>query len=168
MSCPSQPESANDLFSALGGRVQAARTGRVRHAKAPAPQNASARPLRTRRSGTLAGCRTLAHAVVLNRSDGLSLRSAIALRNLEFDSLTFFKRAVAVRLNSREVDENVPTTVDRDKAVALIRVEPFDGALSHEQQLPNFCSGLGSRPCYAKPVDRGTGWTCCATSACRS
>lgn len=37
-----------------------------------------------------------------------------------------------------------------------------------KQQLPNFCSGFGSRPCYAKPVDRGTGLTCCASSACRS
>src|ERR1022692_1956508 len=95
----------------------------------------------------------------LNHSDSLGLRSAVALCNLEFDPLTFFKRPVAVRLNCREVDEDVPTTVDRDEAVALIRVEPFDGALSHEQQLPNFCSGFGSRPCYAKPVDRGTGLT---------
>jgi hypothetical protein len=29
------------------------------------------------------------------------------------------------------VDEDIPTTVDRDEAVALVRVEPFDGALSH-------------------------------------
>src|SRR6266487_5249498 len=122
-------------------------------------------PAARSRPGTLPGA---GPAAELHCADCFSLRPAVALRNLEFDPLAFLKRAVAVRLNCREVDEYVPTTVDRDEAVALIRVEPFDGALSHEQQLPNFCSGLGSRPCYAKPVDRGTGWTCCASSACRS
>src|SRR6516165_10831068 len=49
------------------------------------------------------------------------------------------------------MDENVLATVDGDKAVALVRVEPLDGALSHSKQLPNCCSGLEPRPC-----NRGT------------
>src|SRR6266699_2700313 len=122
-------------------------------------------PAARSRPGTLPGAGLGAE---LHCADCFSLRPAVALRNLEFDPLAFLKRAVAVRLNCREVDEYVPTTVDRDEAVELILAEPFDSALSHEQQLPTLCSGLGSRPCYAKPVDRGTGWTCCASSACRS
>src|SRR5262249_19042157 len=108
------------------------------------------------------------YSAELDRTDCLGLRAAIALSNLEFDALAFFKRAVAVRLNCREVDEDVSTTVDRDEAVALIRVEPFDGALSHEQQPPTFGSGSGPRPCSANPVDRVTGLTAGATSPCRS
>jgi len=71
-----------------------------------------------------------------HRADCLGLRTTVTLRNLEFDTLAFLKRPVTVRLNCREVDEDVPTTVDRDEAVALIRVEPFDGALSHETTTP--------------------------------
>src|SRR5579859_7433805 len=135
MSCHSQPESANDLFSTLGVRVQAEGPPGMRwHTRATAPG--------TRRPGTRSRVPGLPRGPAeLHRSDGLGLRSAVALRNLELDALTFFERAVAVRLNSREVDEDVPTTVDRDEAVALIRVEPFDGALSHVQQLPNSCPG---------------------------
>ena len=71
-----------------------------------------------------------------HRAYSLGLRTTVTLRNLEFDTLAFLKRTVPVRLNCREVDEDVPTTVDRDEAVALIRVEPFDGALSHETTTP--------------------------------
>src|SRR5262249_57740844 len=76
------------------------------------------------------------------RADCLGLRTSVTLRNLEFDTLAFLKRPVTVRLNCREVDEDVPTTVDRDEAVALIRVEPFDGALSHETTTPKLSLGL--------------------------
>jgi hypothetical protein len=34
------------------------------------------------------------------------------------------------------VHEHVPATVDRDEAVALVRVEPLDGALSHYPTTP--------------------------------
>src|SRR5580693_5014117 len=69
--------------------------------------------------------------------DCLRLRAAIALRDLELDPLPFFKGAVAIHLDGGEVHKHVPATVDRDEAVALVRVEPLDGALSHSQQLPN-------------------------------
>src|SRR5262249_45827244 len=141
VSCHSHPESANDLFSTLGLRVQAdgrALGGDSGHAKARRPAALEPGPPR--------------YSAKLDRADCLSLRPTVALSNLEFDPLALLKRPVAVRLNSREVDEDVSTTVDRDEAVALIRVEPFDGALSHEQQLPNFCSGFGSRPCLRNPL----------------
>jgi hypothetical protein len=48
------------------------------------------------------------------------------------------------------VDEDVPTTVDRDEAIALVRVEPFDGALSHTN---NSLTLLGLR---VPPLLRGT------------
>src|ERR1700729_2280477 len=100
-------------------------------------------------------------------SDGLSLRTPVALRDVKLDPLTLFEGAVAIRLDSREVNEYVPTTVDRDEAGALVRVEPFDGALSHSQQLPT-CTGCGFRPCLAEPGDRGTVLASSASSACRS
>src|ERR1017187_1072458 len=103
-----------------------------------------------------------------HHAGGFRLRSAIALRDLEFDPLSLLEGAVAIRLDSREVDEHVPTTVDRDEAVALVRVEPFDGALSHYQQLPNSARAYGFRPCNTEPVDRGAGRTPPAGRACRT
>src|SRR5216683_1886489 len=149
--CHSHPESANALFSTLGVRVQTERA-------------LTGHPAGCRRPGPLAGNRALRHAFGdLHRADCLGLRPAIALRDLEFDPLAFFEAAVAIRLDGREVDEDVPTTVDRDEAVALVRVEPFDGALSHYQQLPNSARASGSALVIAEPVDRGTGLTCCAS-----
>src|SRR5882757_5993752 len=86
---------------------------------------------------------------VLHGPDGVCLRSAIALRDLEFHPLSLFQGAVPIRLDSREMDEHVPTVVDRDKAVALVRVEPLDGALSHPNNSLTFARAAGSRPCYA-------------------
>src|SRR5215467_5869590 len=103
-----------------------------------------------------------------DRANRLCLRPAIALCDVELDPLALFEGAVAIRLDGREVDEYVPTTVDRDEAVALVRVEPFDGALSHYQQLPNSARASGSALATAEPVDRGAGQTCCASRACRS
>src|ERR1700758_5039103 len=92
-------------------------------------------------------------AARLNSPHGLGLRAAVALRDLEFDPLAFFKAAVTIRLDSRKVNEDVPTTVDRDEAVALVRVEPFDGALSHTNNSLTLL-GLWVPPLLAKPVDR--------------
>src|SRR5215469_98941 len=68
------------------------------------------------------------------RSDGADrrcLRAAVAVLDVEFDPLPLFEAAVAIHLDSGEVHEHIPATVDRDEAVALVRVEPLDGALSH-------------------------------------
>src|SRR6202034_367032 len=81
----------------------------------------------------------------------LGLLSPVALRDLELNPLALFEAAVPVRLDRGEMDEEVLATVDGDKAVALVRVEPLDGALSHSKQLPNCCSGFEPRPC-----NRGT------------
>src|ERR1700723_54047 len=78
--------------------------------------------------------------------DLVGLRAPVALRDLELDPLTLFEGAVTIRLDSREVDEDVLATVDGDKAVSLVRVEPLDGALSHSKQLPILRSGLEPRP----------------------
>src|SRR6185369_8333514 len=64
-----------------------------------------------------------------DESDLLSLRALLALRDLELDALSVFQRLVAVHLDRGEVDENVLSAVDRDEAIALLAVEPLDGAL---------------------------------------
>src|ERR1700759_2147137 len=68
----------------------------------------------------------------------VSLRAPVALRDLELHPLALFEGAVAIRLDRREMDENVLTTVYGNEPVSLVRVEPLDGALSHSKQLPNF------------------------------
>src|SRR5689334_2557411 len=63
--------------------------------------------------------------------DHVRLRALLTLRDLEVDPLPLFQGAVTVHLDRAVVDENIRTTVDRDEAVPLLRVEPLDGALSH-------------------------------------
>src|ERR1017187_1049628 len=84
----------------------------------------------------------------------IGLCAPIALGDLELDPLSLFQSAISIRLDRGEVDEHVLATVDGDEAVSLVRVEPFDGALSHSKQLPN-CP-LASSPALvtAEPVDR--------------
>src|SRR5579859_6300938 len=84
----------------------------------------------------------------------VGLSASVALRDLELDPLPLFEGAVAIRLDSREVDENVLATVDGDKAVSLVRVEPLDGALSHSKQLPNCARDSSPALANAEPVDR--------------
>src|SRR5215831_20190808 len=92
-------------------------------------------------------------------SDGADcrcLRPAIAVLDVELDPLPLLEAAVAIHLDGGEVHEHVPTTVDRDEAVALVRVEPLDGALSHYPTTPYLRSGLsGPAPCYRGTLDRG-------------
>src|SRR5262245_28396293 len=73
----------------------------------------------------------------------LGLWALLALRDLKLDSLPVIQRLVAVHLDRGEVDEYVLPSVDRDEAVALLAVEPLDGALCHGA-LPHF-DGAGSR-----------------------
>src|SRR5580698_5769709 len=69
------------------------------------------------------------------QSDGAHLRGLRPLRPLGhavLDLLVFFKAAVAVRLDCGEVNEDVTATVvGGDEAIALVRVEPLYGPLSH-------------------------------------
>src|SRR6478672_4743896 len=67
----------------------------------------------------------------LGRTDHVRLRTLLPLRDLELDALPLLEGAVAVHLDRAVVDENVRATVDSDEAVALLAVEPLDGALSH-------------------------------------
>lgn len=130
------------MISTRGRRVQAAEgaswprahsaPARPAHPAGPAPQPHPAdcrRPVPLRGTG-------LPHAAVGRRlsfyhPDHVRLRPLLALRDLELDPLTLLKGAVAVHLDRAVVDENIRTTVDRDEAVPLLRVEPLDGALSH-------------------------------------
>jgi len=49
--------------------------------------------------------------------------------NLEFNGLTLIERAIAVRHDSGEVDENVLTSLALDETKALAGVEPLDCTL---------------------------------------
>src|ERR1700742_2153503 len=77
-----------------------------------------------------------------DQADLLRLWALLTLRDLELDALTVFQRLVAVHLDRGEVDEDVLPPVDRDEAIALLAVEPLDGALCHGA-LPHF-DGAGS------------------------
>src|SRR6266545_2049433 len=106
-----------------------ARDGRPHRRTVPSRRRVTRSP--SRAAGHPACSQRLAFVRGLDSSDRNRLRPAVALLDVELNPLAFFKAAVAVRLDGGEVDEDVPTTVDRDEAVALVRVEPFDGALSH-------------------------------------
>src|SRR5215469_12611920 len=110
--CHSHPESANALFSTLRVRVQAegggpAGTGahlwcRMPEGPAPllgtGPSRVYSRPRHIRdATGRL---QPGYFHKRLDRADCLSLRSAVALRDLEFDPLALFEGAVAIRLDS--------------------------------------------------------------------
>src|SRR6266849_1371019 len=99
--------------------------------------------------------RTGPGANLRDHDDLVGLRAPIALRDLELDPLALFEGAVSVRLDRREVDENVLATVDGNEAVSLVRVKPLDGALSHSKQLPNCARASSPALVTAEPVDRG-------------
>src|SRR5262245_43182476 len=75
-------------------------------------------------------------------ADLLRLRALLTLRDLELHALTVLQRFVAIHVDRGEVDEDVLPSVDRDEAIALLAVEPLDGALCHGA-LPHF-DGAGS------------------------
>src|ERR1700684_566965 len=136
-------QSARNMFSTLMGRVQT-------EAQKSGTGIRSARPRRGR-----ADLVNPADLRNLRDDDYLvGLRAPVALRDLELDPLALFEGAIAIRLDSREVDENVLATVDGDKAVSLVRVEPLDGALSHSKQLPNCARDSSPALANAEPVDR--------------
>lgn len=65
-----------------------------------------------------------------------SLRTLRSFFNSEFDLLAFLQVAVAITLNSGEVDEHVRSTFTSDEAVALITVEPLH---SSNNSVRHFC-----------------------------
>ena len=82
----------------------------------------------------------------------LGLGTLLTLCDLELHTLTVFQRLVAVHLDRGEVDENVLSSVDRDEAVALLAVEPLDGALC-------LCHGALPllRSCWVVPTPKRRG-----------
>src|SRR5579862_6335312 len=139
------------MFSTLKVRVQTARRKKTRSARPPPGAGPTAEPGKIVGPGRIRG----PPANLRDDDDLVGLRAPVALRDLELDPLTLFEGAVAIRLDSREVDENVLATVDGDKAVSLVRVEPLDGALSHSKQLPNYARASSPALVTAEPVDRG-------------
>src|SRR4029077_12238456 len=87
----------------------------------------------------------------------IGLRAPVALRDLALDPLPLLEGPVAIRLDRREMDENVLATVDGDEAVSLVRVKPLDGALSHSKQIPNCARASSPALATAEPVDRESG-----------
>src|SRR5829696_9125606 len=67
----------------------------------------------------------------LERPHVRGLRALRALGHVELDGLALVQRAVAARLNGAEVHEDVLARLRLDKTIALVSVEPLDGANSH-------------------------------------
>src|SRR4029453_5247917 len=67
----------------------------------------------------------------LERPHVRGLRAFGALSHVELDGLALVQRAVAARLHGAEVHEDLPAGLGLDEAVALVSVEPLDGANSH-------------------------------------
>jgi len=66
----------------------------------------------------------------LDGGDSDSLWAFRALGDVELDALIVVKRAIAVRLNLRMMNEHILcAAVWSDEAEALIAVEPLDGSL---------------------------------------
>jgi hypothetical protein len=63
---------------------------------------------------------------LVNGGDGAGLGALRALLYGEFNPLSFFKVAVAIALDSGEMDEYVLSTFTLDEAVAFAAVEPLD------------------------------------------
>jgi hypothetical protein len=70
--------------------------------------------------------------VRLGQSNRFGLRAFISAADLKNDLLAFIEHFVPVHVDGGIVDENVlPSTVDRDEAVAFFSVEPLDGSVRH-------------------------------------
>lgn len=81
-----------------------------------------------------------------DHANAISLLTLGALGDFELHLLTFFEQTEAARLDRAVVDEDVVArALNRDEAVALLGIEPFDGSLRHLFSLHTFCSRT-SRP----------------------
>ena len=92
-------------------------------------------------------------------SDRLNVVGLLALRSLndlELDSLVLVERPETGCLNRRVMHEDVLvlTTVDRDEAVALLGIEPLDGALCHETLLEKPTHRTVRRACPQRPPEK--------------
>ena len=134
----------------------------------------------SRRSGTCAGPRGLAAAVLVGRREVFGGELAVAPgAKLVAQALAFAERSEARALDSGDVDEGVlRAVVGRDEAVALGRVEPLYGPGRHGRrlQLARSASGgpvEGMRPTPRSGVSRrlcgpaSVGVTRCRTGARR-
>ncbi|HWG88864.1 MAG TPA: hypothetical protein VN679_13845 [Candidatus Acidoferrales bacterium] len=65
------------------------------------------------------------------------LPTLLAFGHSEFNRLAFFKAAIAIALNCREVNEYIFTALTGDKAKALSGVEPLNCSLFHFNYFPD-------------------------------
>src|SRR5262245_12974451 len=99
-----------------------------------------------------------------DNANGLRLGSLRAASDLELDPLVLLQRAVALRLDRGEVDEDVPApVVGADEAVALLSVEPLHGPLRHDlsswfvrEHAPCASGGMYTSAAPGPPQRRGT------------
>jgi hypothetical protein len=76
------------------------------------------------------------HRSGLERLNVGSLQALGAADNLEFNGLTLIERAIAVRLNRGEMDENVLARLALDKTKALTSVKPLHCSLFFHRCVP--------------------------------
>jgi hypothetical protein len=99
----------------------------------------------------------------LERLNVGSLQALGAADNLEFNGLTLIERAIAVRLNGGEMDENVLTRLALDETKTLAGVKPLHCSLffhrcvsfNYKSYLVHSFTGdlVGSRASFADSPD---------------
>src|SRR5919106_4597915 len=100
------------------------------------------------------GAGTCGDRLSAERSDLGGLRTLLALLDVERHALTLVEALVSVGLDCRVVHEHVrATTVRSEEAVALLAVEPLDGALCHSCSPRTWCRGTA--PGLAPPGTDG-------------
>lgn len=97
----------------------------------------------------------MAHAAApLDGGNSDRLRAFGSLFDLESDALIFLQGTKSAPANRGVVDKHIcPATVGRDKAKALVAVEPFDGSLCHIPYfliLPTSCRAFVARRCLCR------------------
>src|SRR5229473_825152 len=103
MARPPEGPGRSEFVWYAGGKITSARPHRgPGHAALPGRSMAPAKP------GPLANLR--------DHADLVGLGAAVTLRDLELDPLSLFEGAVTIRLDRREMDENVLATVYGNEA----------------------------------------------------
>src|SRR4051812_28231816 len=104
-------------------------------------------------------------SVDLGRRDVGRLQTFGALRHFEFDSSAFIQGAISLRLNRREVNEDVLSVFTLDEAIALGRVDPLHSTFNFH--LPLFLLQVKKEPRSTwPPPDEKRGCTLTQASPC--
>jgi hypothetical protein len=93
-----------------------------------------------------------------HRSDGTDVLRLFTLspgRDVELDTLAVFERAIPVSLDCGEVDKHIVAALTGDESEALVAVEPFHGASSHDVAHNLSVSGLAPEHFETKNSTQG-------------